>query len=148
MSSNNPVNGSTCLVMGILSLVLCPLLGPVAWSMSNGALSVLDRYEAETGDISQRGLVVAGRICGIIGTVLLGLSLFLVLVRGCAMSGQRAYNQQDRGTVMIDGRPATPQERQMIEQANQDYLQKEALQKAEAQKHSGKPSQPSSETIK
>ncbi len=90
MNSNNPVNGSTYLVMGILSLVLCPLLGPVAWSMSNNALSILDRYEAETGDISQRGLVVAGRICGIIGTVLFGLTLFLVLLRGCATSGQRA----------------------------------------------------------
>ena len=134
MNSNSPVNGSTYLVMGILSLVLCPLLGPVAWSMSSNALSVLDRYEAETGDISQRGLVVAGRICGIIGTVLLGLSLFLVLLRGCAVSERNAYNQQNRGTVTIDGRPATPQERQMIEQANQDYLQKEA------QKHSKKPS--------
>ncbi len=133
MNSSNPVNGSTYLVLGILSLVLCPLLGPLAWSMSNNALSVLDRYEAKTGDISQRGLVVAGRICGIIGTVLFGLSLFLVLLRGCALSGRNAYNPQDRGTVTIDGRPATPQERQMIEQANQDYLQKEA------QKHTGKP---------
>lgn len=134
MNSNSPVNGSNYLVMGILSLVLCPLLGPVAWSMSSNALSVLDRYEAETGDISQRGLVVAGHICGIIGTVLLGLSLFLVLLRGCAVSERNAYNQQNRGTVTIDGRPATPQERRMIEQANQDYLQKEA------QKHSKKPS--------
>ncbi len=148
MNSNNPVNGSTYLVMGILSLVLCPLLGPVAWSMGNNALLVLDRYEAQTGDISQRGLVVAGRICGIIGTAMFGLTLFLLLVRGCAISGQRAYNPQDAGTVTIDGRPATPQERQMIKQANQDYLQKEALRKSEAQKHIGKPGLSSPTTIK
>ncbi len=148
MNSNNPVNGSTYLVLGILSLVLCPLLGPVAWSMSNNALSVLDQYEAQTGDISQRGLVVAGRICGIIGTALFGLSLFLILLRGCAMSGQNnssrsGYSQQDNATITVDGRPATPQERQMIEQANQDAIQKEAVQKSESQKHSVKSGQPS-----
>jgi hypothetical protein len=52
--------------------------------MSNNALEVLDRvrrYDKDADD-SQRGLVETGRICGIIGTVLLGLCLLLVFLRG------------------------------------------------------------------
>jgi hypothetical protein len=60
--------GTTVLVLGILSLVVCGILGPFAWSMGNSALAEID---ARPGYYSNRGLVVAGRICGIVATVLL-----------------------------------------------------------------------------
>ena len=83
MSAHSPVNGATYLVLGILSLILCPVLGPVAWSMSNNALDVLDQYE-NGGEAGQRGLIVAGRTCGMIGTAFLALGLGVLLLRGCA----------------------------------------------------------------
>ena len=88
MNSRNPVNGATYLTLGILSLIICPVLGPIAWSMSNNALAVLDRYEPQTGDTSQRGLVVAGRICGIIGTVFFLLGLCVYLLRSYGSAGR------------------------------------------------------------
>lgn len=68
--SGNP-NATLILVLGILSIICIPLLGPVAWIMGNNALKELDQG---FGDPNARGLVVAGRILGIIGTVLLVLS--------------------------------------------------------------------------
>jgi hypothetical protein len=62
--------GTTILVLGICSLVICQLLGPVAWVMGNTALREID---AEPGRYAGRGTVQAGRICGIIATVLLAL---------------------------------------------------------------------------
>ncbi len=76
------------LVLGILSLVCCNLLGPVAWSMGNNALREID---AGIGNPIDRGLVVAGRILGIIATVLMilhlvvsGALLMLVMLREMA----------------------------------------------------------------
>jgi hypothetical protein len=61
-------------VLGILSIVVCPLqlLGPIAWVLGNNDLA-----EMRSGrmDRDGEGLTNAGRICGIIGTVLLGLYL-------------------------------------------------------------------------
>lgn len=68
--------GTTVLVLGILSLVCCGLLGPVAWAMGNGAIAEIDR----SGTVwSNRGSVQAGRVCGIISTCLLGLAVLFVL---------------------------------------------------------------------
>jgi hypothetical protein len=79
--------GTTVLVLGILSLVCCGLLGPVAWGIGNRAKREID---AEPGTMwTNKGNVTAGRICGIIGTVVLALQIgFLVLaVIGAASSG-------------------------------------------------------------
>lgn len=66
-------NGTTILVLGILSLVACGLCGPFAWSMGNKAIKEMD---AQPGaNWSNRGNVTAGRVCGIIGTCILGLSI-------------------------------------------------------------------------
>jgi uncharacterized membrane protein len=70
-------NATLILVLGILSIVCIPLLGPVAWIMGNNALKELDQG---FGDPNARGLVVAGRILGIIGTVLLVLSCVYVVL--------------------------------------------------------------------
>jgi hypothetical protein len=63
-----PHRGSTVLTLGILSLVLCgPILGPIAWIMGNQ-----DMAEIRAGrmDPEGEGTTNAGRICGIIGTIL------------------------------------------------------------------------------
>ena len=77
--------GTTILVVGILSLVLglsCGiglLMGPVAWVMGNNAIGEIDRNPAA---YTNRGSVQAGRICGIVATVLLiiGVIGFILLV--------------------------------------------------------------------
>lgn len=60
-------NPTLILVLGILSIVVCGPLGIAAWIMGNNALKELDQG---FGDPSSRGLIVAGRILGIIGVVL------------------------------------------------------------------------------
>ncbi len=73
--------GTPVLIVGILGLVLFQLLGPVAWVMGNKALREID---ASPGRYTNRGSVVAGRICGIIATALLVLAIiaFILLVAG------------------------------------------------------------------
>ncbi|QYC42563.1 hypothetical protein Nocox_24800 [Nonomuraea coxensis DSM 45129] len=72
---HNHPNGTTILVLGILSLVVCTFIGPFAWSMGNRALREID----ESGYVfANRGHVQAGRICGIISTVLFALTLLFV----------------------------------------------------------------------
>jgi hypothetical protein len=70
--------GTTILVLGILSLVVCGVLGPFAWSMGNTALREMDANPQIS--YTNRGSVTAGRICGIIGTVLLALGLVFVAI--------------------------------------------------------------------
>jgi len=69
--------GTTILVLGVLSLVICGLLGPVAWVMGNNALKEID---ASPSSYSNRGSVSAGRICGIISSVLLILGVVAVVI--------------------------------------------------------------------
>ena len=69
-------SGTTVLVLGILGIVLCQILGPIAWSQGN---KVLREIDASPGRYSNRGSVQAGRILGMIGTGLLVLSLLYVV---------------------------------------------------------------------
>jgi hypothetical protein len=69
--------GTTILVLGILSLVVCGLLGPFAWVMGNNAIAEIDQNPAA---YTNRGAVQAGRICGIVGTCLLILSVVIFAV--------------------------------------------------------------------
>jgi hypothetical protein len=64
------------LVLGILSLLLCQVVGPFAWVMGNRALREID---ASGGQIGGRGTVQAGRICGIIATIFLALGLLALV---------------------------------------------------------------------
>lgn len=61
---------TTVLVLGILGLVLCQVLSPFAWIMGNRAVAEID---ANPQAYSGRSEANAGRICGIIGTVILVL---------------------------------------------------------------------------
>ena len=67
----------TILVLGILSLVACQVLGPFAWVMGNRALVEID---AARGSLGGRDMVNAGRICGMVGTALLVLSVVFLLI--------------------------------------------------------------------
>jgi hypothetical protein len=62
-----PHRGTLILVLGILSLVFCPLgfLGPVAWILGSQDLREI---RAGRMDPQGAGLTNGGRICGIIGT--------------------------------------------------------------------------------
>ena len=61
---------TTVLILGILGLLICQILGPVAWMMGNGV-----KKEAEAAGYPEPGNNKAGRICGIIGTVFLALAI-------------------------------------------------------------------------
>jgi hypothetical protein len=69
-----PHRGTLILVLGILSLVVCGPLGIAAWVMGSGDLKEMD---AGTMDPSGRGITQAGKICGIIGTILLIVALIV-----------------------------------------------------------------------
>ena len=60
----------TVLVLGIVGLVCCSILGPVAWYMGNKTVKEID---AAPGQYGGRDLAKIGMILGIIGTVLLVL---------------------------------------------------------------------------
>jgi len=60
--------GALVLTLGILSLVICGLLGPVAWVMGNNDLAAM---RAGRMDPSGEGVTQAGRICGIISTAII-----------------------------------------------------------------------------
>jgi hypothetical protein len=82
----NPQNASnavTALVLGILGIVLCPLLGPVAWSLGHKAEQEVD---ASAGTLGGRGLATAGKVLGIIGTLLIVL-VVVVIVFAYALGG-------------------------------------------------------------
>lgn len=72
-----PSQASTVMVLGILSLVVCGLLGPIAWSMGNTELARIDRGEV---DPSGRGSAVAGRVCGMIASILIIVGIVAVVL--------------------------------------------------------------------
>ncbi len=86
-----PHRGSTVLVLGILSIVVCGICGPIAWVMANKDLAAM-----AAGAMDPAGLdsTKAGRICGIIGTAFLAIGLvvgvlyliFFVVMVGAAVS--------------------------------------------------------------
>jgi hypothetical protein len=69
-----PHRGTLILVLGILGLVVCGPLGIVAWIMGSGDLKEMD---AGTMDPAGRGTTQAGKICGIIATILLILGIII-----------------------------------------------------------------------
>jgi hypothetical protein len=77
------------LILGILGLVLCQVISPFAWVMGNRVIKEID---ASGGTVGGRSSANAGRICGIIGTVLFGAvllfagGLVVVAILGAAAS--------------------------------------------------------------
>jgi hypothetical protein len=86
-----PHRGTLILVLGILGLVVCGPVGIAAWVMGNGDLKEMD---AGAMDPSGRGTTNAGRICGIIATILLAVSIVvLILVFGLGLFGAFASHR-------------------------------------------------------
>ncbi|MFN8122276.1 MAG: DUF2510 domain-containing protein [Thermoleophilia bacterium] len=69
-------NSTAVFVLGLLGLLLCGVLAPIAWIMGTNARRDIEngggRY---TGD----GLLTAGWIMGIIGTIYMGVVLVVVI---------------------------------------------------------------------
>ena len=64
------------LVLGIIGLVTCQILGPFAWVMGNRVVAEID---ASNGAIGGRSTANAGRICGIVASILLILTVVFVI---------------------------------------------------------------------
>ena len=64
------------LILGIVGLVVCGLAAPFAWVMGNRVIAEID---ASNGQLGGRSTTNAGRICGIIGTCILAVSLLVVI---------------------------------------------------------------------
>ncbi len=81
--------GTKVLILGILGLVLCQILAPFAWVIGNRVAKEMD---AAPGGYSNRSLANAGRICGIVGTVLIlviiliYVAIFAVVIAGDSSS--------------------------------------------------------------
>jgi hypothetical protein len=72
-SGDHP-EGTKILILGILGVTLCNILAPFAWIVGNRVLREIDQSNGMMA--GNRGLVVAGRILGIVGTVLLLIGCF------------------------------------------------------------------------
>lgn len=86
-----PHRGTLILVLGILSLVVCAPLGIAAWLMGNGDLKLMDAGQM---DSTGRSTTNAGRICGMIGTILFVLGLLgIILIFGLGVLGATSSRQ-------------------------------------------------------
>jgi hypothetical protein len=79
-----PSRGTTILVLGVLSVTVCSILGPIAWSMGNEELRRIEAGQASPA--GQQG-ANAGKICGIVSTVLLCLAGVFILIAVLAAAG-------------------------------------------------------------
>ena len=69
--------GVLALVLGIVGLFVIQLVAPFAWIVSNRELRGI---EAGRRDPTNRGLAVAGKVMGIIGTILLAIGIVVAVV--------------------------------------------------------------------
>lgn len=69
--------GTIILVLGILGLLICGILAPIAWIMGNNAIAEIDRNPRA---YSNRSIVQAGRICGIVGTVIWIIGIVIAIL--------------------------------------------------------------------
>ncbi|MGH8872615.1 MAG: hypothetical protein ACRDWS_11620 [Acidimicrobiia bacterium] len=68
---------STALVLSIIGLVCCQILGIVAWIMANNELEAI---KAGKRNPANEGTATAARIIGIVGTVVLGITIVVGLL--------------------------------------------------------------------
>lgn len=72
-----PHRGGVVLALGILGIVVCFICGIIAWVMGNNDLREM---AAGTMDPDGRGLTQAGKICGMIGVILVIVWIFIWLL--------------------------------------------------------------------
>jgi len=68
---------TTALVLGILGIICCPILGIVAWIMANNEL---EGIKSGRRNPTNEGTANASRILGIVGTVLIGISIIALIL--------------------------------------------------------------------
>lgn len=68
---------TTALVLGILGLLCCGFLAPVAWILGQKSVREID---ASGGALAGRGEAKAGQVLGIIGTVIMVLVVIWIVV--------------------------------------------------------------------
>ncbi len=71
-----PHRGVLILVLGILGIVVCWILAPVAWVMGNRDLEAMALGRMDPSGRDQTNI---GRVLGIIGTCLIALWLILLI---------------------------------------------------------------------
>jgi hypothetical protein len=71
-SDYEPERGTLILVLGVISIVFCNILGPVAWILGKGDLKKMDEGIM---DPKGRSNTNVGMILGIVGTVFLVLGI-------------------------------------------------------------------------
>lgn len=81
----------TSLVLGILSLVCCPILAPIAWYIGSQEVKAVREGRSP---IAGEGIAKAGMIIGIIGTIWMVLvALWIFFMGGMAiLQGMAAAN--------------------------------------------------------
>lgn len=70
---------TTVLILGILGLICCGILAPIAWYMGNQELKAIREGRAPA---EGEGMAKAGMILGIIGTILLAFWILWFFVFG------------------------------------------------------------------
>jgi len=87
-----PHRGGLILTLGILGFVLCGVFTSIpAWIMGSGDLKAMDAGQM---DASGRALTQAGKICGMIATILnlIGIAFFVIMMAvgafGAAMNAR------------------------------------------------------------
>lgn len=72
----NDSQATLSLILGILGLLCCQILAPVAFFIGQSSLT---RIRASNGALGGAGLAQWGRILGIIGTIILALGILVVI---------------------------------------------------------------------
>ncbi|MEJ7716285.1 MAG: hypothetical protein WKF40_11625 [Thermoleophilaceae bacterium] len=91
------------MVLGILGLVICGLCAPFAWWQGRSAEAAI---AASGGQYGGKGMATAGKILGIIGTVILVLAVIALigsLVAGLALVGAPPPALPDRSGDVAAG---------------------------------------------
>jgi hypothetical protein len=70
MSEQNDSQGTMVFVLGLLSILMCQILGPVAWMMGSSY-----QAQCEANGTTPNQLGTAGKYLGMVGTALLALNL-------------------------------------------------------------------------
>ena len=89
MQMGNPFDsrGTNVMIIGILSFVICQLLGPVAWIMGRNL-----KRDAEMANYPEPGTGKAGRILGMVGTILMVVAIvFFVVIFIAGASSSTSY---------------------------------------------------------
>ena len=91
--ANKPEGGTVVFVLGLLGLLLCQILGIFAWVMGNTYMG-----KCREMGVAPEGIAVAGRILGIISTLLFpifAIGIFIISIGLFVISDHEALPPGD-----------------------------------------------------